>query len=70
MADLDKELQIAKLRIEELRSEITFHDYRYHVLDQPEVSDGEYDDLMRELRAASIGCSPANRGWSFCSASM
>ena len=50
MADLDKELQLAKLRIEELRSEITFHDYRYHVLDQPEISDGEYDDLMRELR--------------------
>ena len=50
MADLDRELQLAKLRIEELRSDITFHDYRYHVLDQPEISDGEYDDLMRELR--------------------
>ena len=50
MADLDRELQLAKLRIEELRSDVTFHDYRYHALDQPEISDGEYDDLMRELR--------------------
>ena len=50
MADVDQELQLAKLRVEELRSDINFHDYRYHVLDQPEVSDGEYDELVRELR--------------------
>jgi DNA ligase (NAD+) len=41
----------AKLRVEELRSEIEHHRYRYHVLDDPEVSDAEYDELMRELRA-------------------
>jgi DNA ligase (NAD+) len=40
----------AKLRVEELRSEIEHHRYRYHVLDDPEVADAEYDDLMRELR--------------------
>src|SRR5436190_2069160 len=41
----------AKLRVEELRAEIEHHRYRYHVLDDPEVADAEYDDLMRELRA-------------------
>jgi DNA ligase (NAD+) len=41
----------AKLRVEELRAEIEHHRYRYHMLDDPEVADAEYDDLMRELRA-------------------
>src|SRR5918992_212185 len=41
----------AKRRVEELRDLINFHDYRYYVLDEPEVSDTEYDELMRELRA-------------------
>ncbi|MBI3647308.1 MAG: NAD-dependent DNA ligase LigA [Actinobacteria bacterium] len=41
----------AKLRVEELRSLIEHHRYRYHVLDDPDVSDAEYDDLMGELRA-------------------
>jgi DNA ligase (NAD+) len=46
----DRELQAVKLRVEELRSLIGYHDYRYYVLDSPEISDAEYDDLMRELR--------------------
>ena len=37
--------------MEELRDLIDHHNYRYHVLDDPEVSDAEYDQLMRELRA-------------------
>jgi DNA ligase (NAD+) len=45
----DAELQRAKLRVEELRSQIAYHDYRYYVLNQPEVSDAEYDELMQEL---------------------
>jgi len=45
------DFQRAKLRAEELRSQIAYHDYRYYVLDQPEISDAEYDALMRELRA-------------------
>ncbi|HEY7467783.1 MAG TPA: NAD-dependent DNA ligase LigA [Dehalococcoidia bacterium] len=38
------------MRVEELRSQINYHDYRYHVLDSPEISDAEYDALVRELR--------------------
>ena len=41
----------AKVRVEELREQLNHHSYRYHVLDDPEVSDAEYDELMRELAA-------------------
>jgi DNA ligase (NAD+) len=34
-----------------LRDEIDRHNYRYHVLDDPEISDAEYDKLMRRLEA-------------------
>jgi len=34
-----------------LRKQIRFHNYRYHVLDDPEVPDAEYDRLMRQLQA-------------------
>ena len=50
-AGADQKLQDAKLRVEELRAQISYHDHRYYALNQPEVSDAEYDDLMRELRA-------------------
>lgn len=35
--------------IEKLREEINFHNYRYYVLDNPVVSDAEYDRLMQQL---------------------
>jgi len=38
-------------RAAELRAQIAQHDYRYYVLDDPSVSDAEYDRLMQELRA-------------------
>jgi len=38
-----------KQRIEKLRSLINYHNHRYYVLDSPEISDEEYDELMREL---------------------
>lgn len=41
----------AKRRVEELRDLINNHNWRYHVLDDPEISDAEYDELVRELRA-------------------
>ncbi|MFL5907419.1 MAG: NAD-dependent DNA ligase LigA [Solirubrobacterales bacterium] len=40
----------AKERAKELRRKIAHHDRRYYVLDDPEISDPEYDDLLRELR--------------------
>jgi len=43
-------VQEAKLKAEELRSLINYHDYRYYVLDQPEISDAEYDQLVSQLR--------------------
>ena len=44
------ELSQVKQRIEQLRAEINHHNYRYYVLDSPEISDAEYDELMRELK--------------------
>ena len=41
----------ARLRSEELQSQLSYHNYRYYVLDDPAVSDGDYDALMQELRA-------------------
>ena len=38
-----------KERLNELRNTIEKHNYRYYVQDSPEISDGEYDRLMREL---------------------
>jgi DNA ligase (NAD+) len=40
-----------KKRIERLVEEIWKHNYQYHVLDQPLISDEEYDALMAELKA-------------------
>lgn len=37
-------------RYEALKREIHFHNYRYHVLDAPLISDAEFDRLMAELR--------------------
>jgi DNA ligase (NAD+) len=46
MTDLGR----AKRQIEHLRAKINHHNYRYYVLDSPEISDAEYDELMRELK--------------------
>ncbi|WP_206171784.1 NAD-dependent DNA ligase LigA [Thiorhodococcus mannitoliphagus] len=40
----------ARARVETLRAEIRHHNYRYYVLDDPEVPDAEYDRLISELR--------------------
>jgi DNA ligase (NAD+) len=37
-------------QLEQLRNEIRRHEYLYYVLDQPEISDAEFDGLMRRLR--------------------
>ena len=35
--------------VEEVRAQIGFHDYLYYVLNQPEISDSDYDQLMGKL---------------------
>jgi DNA ligase (NAD+) len=45
------DVQDLQARAEELRSQINHHNYRYYILDSPEISDAEYDQLMEELRA-------------------
>lgn len=44
----DKE--ISQIRARELREQIHYHNYRYYVLDDPEISDAAYDLLLRELQ--------------------
>lgn len=39
-----------KKRVEKLREEIHHHDYKYYVENNPEISDYEYDQLLRELK--------------------
>lgn len=38
-------------KLESLKQQIRHHNYRYHVLDDPEVPDAEYDRLVRQLQA-------------------
>ena len=42
---------IFKQRIDELRQELNRHNYNYYVLNSPEISDKEFDDLMQELQS-------------------
>src|SRR5580693_815935 len=37
--------------MEELRETLRHHEYLYYVLDQPEITDAEYDVMMRRLQA-------------------
>ena len=48
MSSLDK--RKVRLQVKELRSRIDYHNYRYYVLDDPEISDAEYDRLMKKLQ--------------------
>lgn len=45
------EKEEATQRIDQLRQDLDYHNYRYYVLDDPVISDSEYDRLMRELAA-------------------
>jgi DNA ligase (NAD+) len=47
-ADLSSEL-------EQLRSKLHYHNYRYHSLDAPEISDAEYDRMMQRLKDIEAG---------------
>ncbi len=41
-------------RVGELRALIAHHNERYHTFDDPEISDGDYDALVRELRQLEV----------------
>lgn len=45
------EFQKARERVEELKKKIEYHNYRYYVLDDPEIEDTQYDKMMQELIA-------------------
>ena len=44
----------ARARAEQLRAQIEDANHRYHVLDEPNIPDAEYDKLMRELEALEV----------------
>jgi DNA ligase (NAD+) len=44
-------LEDAQRRVASLRQQIDHHNYRYYVLDDPEIPDAEYDRLLRELQS-------------------
>ncbi len=45
------DIETARQQAADLREQITYHNYRYHVLDSPTISDAEYDALVDALRA-------------------
>jgi DNA ligase (NAD+) len=49
MAAKEKDKDIEK-KVEVLRDKIRHHEYRYFVLDDPEISDAEFDQLMNQLK--------------------
>ena len=46
-----RSVDAARARVEALRRDIEYHSHRYYDLDDPEISDAEFDALVRELRA-------------------
>src|ERR1700730_3523681 len=48
---MTQDLKKLNAEAEQLREQINHHNYRYYVLDDPEVTDAEYDALMRRLEA-------------------
>jgi DNA ligase (NAD+) len=51
MTDLDS----VQKQIDDLRARINYHAQRYYAMDSPEISDAEYDSLMRELKQLEAG---------------
>jgi DNA ligase (NAD+) len=50
MATASQDLKALKARVEALREKIRYHEYRYYVLDDPEIGDPEFDQFMQELK--------------------
>ncbi len=49
-ADASLNGEAAERRVLDLRHQLEYHNYRYYVLDDPQVTDAEYDALFRELK--------------------
>ena len=47
--------KVMEKKIEALREKIRHHEYRYYVLDDPEISDADFDKLMNELKRIEAG---------------
>ncbi len=47
---MDEEVDDPQKKIEELREKLHYHNRRYHVYDDPVISDAEYDEMMQELK--------------------
>lgn len=45
------DLSAQRARLEQLRRELHHHGHHYYVLDEPQISDAQYDSLFRELQA-------------------
>ncbi|MBO9661270.1 MAG: NAD-dependent DNA ligase LigA, partial [Chitinophagaceae bacterium] len=41
--------QVSPMEVRELRDALRFHEYRYYVMNDPLIADGEYDQLFKEL---------------------
>jgi NAD(P)H-nitrite reductase large subunit len=61
--EIGQRLGLSRQRIAKLRETINYHNHRYYVLDSPEISDAEYDDLMKELRQLEADPASAIRGF-------
>jgi DNA ligase (NAD+) len=48
---MSSKTKTVEVRIVELRDQVDYHLYRYHVLDEPEIPDAEFDRLWDELLA-------------------
>jgi DNA ligase (NAD+) len=48
------ELTDIQNKIDELKTQLNYHANRYYVMDSPEISDGEYDALMQQLRKLEV----------------
>ncbi|TEB08746.1 NAD-dependent DNA ligase LigA [Pelotomaculum propionicicum] len=46
---MNRDLESARQRVEELHRDLESHNYKYYVLDDPAISDAQYDKMMREL---------------------
>ncbi len=46
-----EDAQTLSERVQSLREKVRYHQYRYYLLDDPEISDAEFDALFRELQA-------------------